>query len=315
MSITTTTQLPAAVQQTLGRRLLSVKVPYLIHTDAAERSSLPRGGGRFKRFRRYEKLATATVPLDNTGNDPAAQLLSTVDIDAEMQFYGTYVQINEQVPLQTQEPVLNEAAKLLGISLRETEDELTRNMLASTAVVISCVSGNNGDSPTELTAEDLQDVYSKLIGNDAKNLLSMVEAENKFGTGPVRNAFPALGHTDLSTSIENITGFLSSSQYANQSKLLEAEYGNVKNFRFLLSSLGSKILNASGNGNPIYNLFCVGVEAYGCVYQDGYKNQLIYRPAIFDGPLAQNFSLGYKFAYAARIFNDAWINNLQSTVI
>jgi hypothetical protein len=61
-----------------------------------------------------------------------------------MQFYGTYVSINEQVPLQTQEPVLNEAAKLLGISLRETEDELTRDMLASTAVVIACVNGVNG---------------------------------------------------------------------------------------------------------------------------------------------------------------------------
>ena len=144
MSITTTTQMPAAVQQTLGRRLLSVKVPYLIHTLPAEKSSLPRGGGRFKRFRRYNKLATATVPLGNTGIDPVAQNLSLVDIDAQMQFYGTYVSINEQVPLQTQEPVLNEAAKLLGISLRETEDELTRDMLASTAVVIACVNGVNG---------------------------------------------------------------------------------------------------------------------------------------------------------------------------
>jgi N4-gp56 family major capsid protein len=211
--------------------------------------------------------------------------------------------------------VLNEAAKLLGISLRETEDELTRDMLASTAVVIACVGGKNGDTPTELTATDLQDVYSKMIGNDAKTLLSMVEAQNKFGTGPVRNAYLALGHTDLSTDIENVANFLSASQYPSQSNLLEAEYGNVKNFRFMLSSLGSKVPNASGLGNPIYNLFCVGVEAFGCVYQDGYKDQLIFRPAIYDGPLAQNFSLGYKFAFAARILNDAWINNLQCTVI
>lgn len=97
MAITTTTQMPAAVQQTLGRRLLSVKVPYLIHTLPAEKSSLPRGGGRFKRFRRYTKLSTATVPLGNSGITPPSQQLSAVDIDAMMQFYGTYVQINEQV--------------------------------------------------------------------------------------------------------------------------------------------------------------------------------------------------------------------------
>ena len=58
------------------------------------------------------------------------------------------------------------------------------------------------DTPTELTAADLQDVYSKMIGNDAKTLMSMVEAQNKFGTGPVRNAYLALGHTDLSSDIE-----------------------------------------------------------------------------------------------------------------
>ena len=79
MSITTTSQLPAAVQQTLGRRLLSVKVPYLVHSLAAEKSSLPRGGGRVKRFRRYNKLNTATVPLGNSGIDPVAQNLSAVD--------------------------------------------------------------------------------------------------------------------------------------------------------------------------------------------------------------------------------------------
>ena len=79
MAITTTTQLPAAVQQTLGRRLLSVKLPYLVHTLAAEKSSLPRGGGRIKVFRRYNKLATATVPLGNSGVDPIAQNLSIVD--------------------------------------------------------------------------------------------------------------------------------------------------------------------------------------------------------------------------------------------
>lgn len=314
MAITTTTQMPAAVQQTLGRRLLSVKVPYLIHTVAADKTSLPRGGGRIKRFRRYTKLATATVPLGNTGVTPPAQQLSAIDLDALMQFYGTYVQINEQVPLQTQEPVLNEASKLLGISLRETEDELTRDMLASTAVVQACVNGVNGDTPTELTSTDIALVVRQLLSNDAKSLMSMVEAQNKFGTGPVRNAYLALGHSDLSGDLQNVAGFLHASQYPSQSSLLEPEWGSVQNLRYLLSSLGSKVLNGSGNGRDLYNVFCIGVEAYGCVYQDGYKDQLLYRPPIFDGPLALNFSLGYKFSYASRIYNDAWIINNQCTL-
>jgi len=41
-----------------------------------------------------------------------------VDIDAKISFYGTYVQLNEQVTLQNQDPVLNECAARLGVSLK-----------------------------------------------------------------------------------------------------------------------------------------------------------------------------------------------------
>lgn len=58
------------------------------------------------------------VPLGNSGVTPPSQVLSAVDIDATMSFYGTYVQINEQVTLQNQDPTLNECAKRLGVSLR-----------------------------------------------------------------------------------------------------------------------------------------------------------------------------------------------------
>lgn len=39
---------------------------------------------------------------------------------------------------------LNECAARLGVSLRQTEDQLTRDMLASTASFINCTGGVNG---------------------------------------------------------------------------------------------------------------------------------------------------------------------------
>jgi hypothetical protein len=39
MAITTTTQMPAPVQQTFSKRLLSVRVPYLIHDIAASKKT------------------------------------------------------------------------------------------------------------------------------------------------------------------------------------------------------------------------------------------------------------------------------------
>ena len=39
---------------------------------------------------------------------------------------------------------MNEAAARLGVSLRQTEDQLTRDMLAAGAGMINCVGGVNG---------------------------------------------------------------------------------------------------------------------------------------------------------------------------
>jgi len=56
--------------------------------------------------------------LGNSGITPPPQNLTAVDIDAKISFYGTYVVLNEQVTLQNQDPVLNECAARLGVSLK-----------------------------------------------------------------------------------------------------------------------------------------------------------------------------------------------------
>jgi N4-gp56 family major capsid protein len=65
---------------------------------------MPRNGGTTLRMRRYNPLNTAMVPLGNSGVTPPPQNLTAVDIDAKISFYGTYVQLNEQVTLQNQDP-------------------------------------------------------------------------------------------------------------------------------------------------------------------------------------------------------------------
>lgn len=105
---------------------------------------MPANGGTTLRQRRYNQLQPALVPLGNSGITPPSQALTAVDIDARISFYGSYVQLNEQVTLQAQDAPLNEAAIRLGVSLRWTEDQLTRDMLAATAGQINCVGGVNG---------------------------------------------------------------------------------------------------------------------------------------------------------------------------
>jgi len=186
-------------------------------------------------------------------------------------------------------------------------------MLAATASVINSVGGVNGDNPTELTRSDVDQVVMALLGNDAKSIFENIEGEDKFGTAPVRNSFMALTHTDLSADLNNVAGFIPSAQYPSQKNILQAEYGSVSQLRFMLSSIGSITSAASNNGSDVYNIFCVGQEAYGIIEQDGATAEFIYLPPQYSGPLALNSSAAWKMAFVPRILNDLWVLNLRAT--
>jgi len=187
-------------------------------------------------------------------------------------------------------------------------------MLAATAAFANCVGGVDGDNPTEITRSDVDYVVRTLRGNNAYSFVTGVEGENKFGTAPVRDAYFGLGHTNLIGQLDNVNGFIQKWNYPNQQSTLDAEWGTVANVRFLLSSIGSVTPDASMLGADVYNIFCVGRESYAAVEQDGYSAQFIYRPPIYDGPLALNASVGYKFAEVPRILNDQWLLNLRCTL-
>lgn len=187
-------------------------------------------------------------------------------------------------------------------------------MLAATAGFVNCVLGTNGDNPTQITRGDVDAVVRTLLNNNAYTIMDNIEGDDKFGTAPVRDAYFALCSTQLTGNLDNVVGFIQKNQYPSPMNALRSEWGSIGNLRFLVSSIGSVTPNASFLGADVYNIFCVGMEAYACIEQDGYSASFIYRPPIYDGPLALNASVGYKFAEVPRITNDLWVLNLRATL-
>jgi len=312
---TTTTVLPPPVQQKFSAKLLSTPQARLIHKLAAVPRTLESNSGDIVRMRRYTRLETAPVPVDPALLNPPAQQLTAVDIDAKLNWYATYILITKQVSLINQDPVLNEAAARLGQSLRETEDQLVRDMLEATASFINCVGGVNGDNPTEIVRSDVDTVIATLQNNDAEFTSEMIEGEDKFGTGPVRDAYFAMASSAMIGQLENVDGFISKAQYPSQSNTLPSEWGTISNTRFFLSSRGSVTQNASLLGADVYNVFVTGQEAYTCIDLSGATAQFIYHPPGHgDDPCELRQTAGYRMAYATRITNDSWVINLRATL-
>jgi N4-gp56 family major capsid protein len=213
-----------------------------------------------------------------------------------------------------QDPVLNQTVSLLAQSMRETEDELIKNMLASTAAVVNCTNGVNGDTPTEQSRADYDNVVLQLLGNDAMMISDNIEGTLRFGTAPIREAFWGMMNTAVLDDLEAVTGFVSQAQYPSNMNVLNAEWGSVGNVRLLYSSRGSVSPNASLNGNNVYNIFITGQEAYAIVELTTATASFIYTPPGGPTDPLRRLQLGaYKFAQVPRILNDAWIFNMRCT--
>jgi N4-gp56 family major capsid protein len=314
MSITTTSNLPAPILQSLAPGMLSVPTPNFNYIIPAEKYSMPRQGGTTMRFLRPVPLQPPVVQLGNTGIEPPSQVATREIVDAAMAFYGTSVILNEQVVIQDQDPVLSWVTERLGVAMRQAEDIILRDFLLSAASVYNCRGGINGDNPTELTVRDISAVASALDTANAFKFLSGKEGEDRFGSAPVRSAYFFLTSTEMQPTFDAIQQFTSSWNYPNQNDVIYSEYGALLNARILTSSESAVQRNASMNGADVFNNMMIARESYAHIDQDGYSSQLIYRPPIYSGPLALNGTLGVKFAQAQAILQETWLRNVRCTL-
>lgn len=310
-NVTTVAVLPPAVREYYDRLLLMTAYPQLVHCKFAQRRLLPEKMGDTIVFRRYARLATVPVPLVDGITPPGANL-SASNIKAQVDFYGNFVTITNQVELTVEDRVLNESSRLLAQNLAQTMDEVTRDVLASTPSVHLCSQGVNGQTPTELTKPDLDAAVQTLLNNDALMISEVVPGRNAFATAPIRPAFWGYLDTRLLDDLEAVANFINTSNYAAMQTVLDAEWGSTGNIRWLYTSVGS----VSAAATPVFNCFVVAKEAYAVVHLGSESGDFYVEPLGSAGaadPLHQRGTVGWQHPFVARILNDSFLLNVMAT--
>lgn len=308
--------MPPQIQQRYNAKLLSTPERNLVHMLFAVPVELPDNQGFIDRQSRYDRLDLFPVPLDDSQTNPPAQQLNRVDVDCRVRVYATYIVLTRQVTITNEDPVLNSAAARLGQSLRETQDVLVRDQLESSASIINCVGGVNGDLPTEMAISDVDDIVTVLQNNSAEYITNIVEADLKFGTSPIGDSYGCMLTTRMIPVLNNVAGMVRKFQYPNISQTLSTEWSGVNNVRFFVSEQGSVTPNASLLGNDIANCFVAAKESYKVVWQAGGKARFIYLPPGYNNdPCMLRHTAGCSFYQGQCITNDLWIQNLRSTGI
>ena len=308
--------MPPQIQQRYNQKLLSTPERNLIHNLFAVPVELPDNQGFIDRQSRYDRLDLFPVPLDDAQTNPPSQQLNRVDVDCRVRVYATYIVLTRQVTITNEDPVLNSAAARLGQAMRETQDVVQRDNLESSASVINCVGGTNGDLPTEMSVSDVDDVVTVLQGNSAEYITNMIEAENKFSTSAIGDSYGCMLTSRMIPVLNAIAGFTRKQFYPNQQQTLSSEWGGVNNIRFFISEQGSVTPNASLAGADVANCFVAAKESYKVVWQAGGKAKFIYLPPGYNNdPCMLRHTAGCSFYQGQCITNDLWIQNLRSTGI
>lgn len=312
-SITNTFNLAPEVPVQALEDFLSTPMFNLIHSFGVDLYHAEAYLGKTTRMSRFERLSTEGGQLDGSGIDPAPEVPVRTDIDAKMEVFAKSIVVNEQVILWNNPRTYSKFTALLGQWMREKEDLLMRDLYSSSVTYLNATGGLNADSPTSISRNDVNNIESILLNNDARTMLESINAENKFSTGPTRDAFIALASTALTNDLQSVQGVLLKNAYPSQDGLRQEEYCSISRFRFFVSSKAAKEPGASMLGRTVYTIPMYGLEAAAKIEQNQYTAVIGSRPAWVVSSVAQNSGLYARFALARAITNQNWISGLKVT--
>jgi len=308
---TTTANVDPAVALFYDKILLDRALPKLIHDIAGQQRNLRQRSGNTIKFRRYNSLPLANVPLAE-GQPPPLNQLSKTDLLATIQQFAGAVAITDVIKYTVEDDTMQETTQLQGEQMGLTLDTILRDVLCASASYRTCVTGINGGTPTELNQVDIDNSIVALLGGNAEYLEEVKEASTGIGTTPIAPAFVGIGHTDELPTLKNCTDWIPSFKYPKADPMHRAELGATGYVRWLLTT-NAKIATT---GPKVYNNLMIGRNAYGVIELDDATVQNIFHDFGSAGPMDpanQLASMGWKTWFVARILNDAFILILAAT--
>ena len=262
-----------------NRTLLSRLLPELIHAQLGDKKPFKARNGRQQKFRRWKSLAVDESPTPLVeGNPGTGQTLEYEEYTVELKHYGKFLEITDEVDLLMEDPVLTEAAMLLGEQAGLTVDRIYREVMNAGTAIYRCSATPAGARNTvnsKITSTSLEIALRTLRRHNVKKWTRGINASTGVGTSPVRAAYWGICHPDLITDLENLPDFVHVSKYASQTGVDPNEVGSWKDIRILCTtnarvwtSTGAAVgatglLSTDATNIDVYSLLIVGQNAYG----------------------------------------------------
>ena len=301
---------------------------------------------KWRRIEQETPSTTALTELTTTasfmmGRD--ADTPSFTDVTATVAKYGQFYIVNEEVDLYNPNRTTDELVDVLGESAGRSLNQLMRDIMEDNATQRFAANvGSAGAVHAIVTIGDLNYSINELTRNSARPFTPMTSGSQNIGTAPILRSYWAICHPDVAHDVAGLTGFTSVEKYAQQTAIVEGEFGYYsragRGVRFVMSedasidlsagaALSGADLRTQSSRTSVYTICIYGQDAFGSVGLGKKHPDGIYRAGDNTGswemifhergsggisdPFNEIATLAWKAFFAGAVLNSNWSRALR----
>ena len=269
------------------------------------------------------------------GVTPPAQQVVPHDVKVQLRQYSVLFRYTDQVRDLYEDDVVMQISTRCGEATGLVRELIRYGAIracvnryygaVSTAMNAAVASGRNAvGGPFSLNT--LRQISTQLMANGGETVRPPMR-DRKAGNDitQVEPAYVVFCHTDMQTTIRQLSGFIHCTKYAGTKTLSKYEFGAVENFRFILSKelgaykgVGSNTTTGLINSNSrvdVYPVLVVAMHAWADVKLNGDSFSPFHIPADKRDkmdPTGVSGFIGTKFYAAPFVQNDGWMAVIES---
>lgn len=306
----------------VSKQMLERAAPFLTLEQFGESKPLPSNSSQSIKLRRYKSLA-ADVKTLTEGVTPSATAIVAEDVVINLVQMGDWVEITDVIQDTHEDPVLSEAADILG----EQAAQMVENyrwgqlVLGTNAEFSGATTSNRTYVNAAFSTSFQRKITKKLKKFHAKKITKKVSSTPNYKTENVAPSYVCVTHTDLENDLRSQSAFVPVENYASATTTFEGEIGKIDDVRYIITPLAPIYTDAATNvalnsslvgttKNDVYVMLFFGARAFG---NSALKNETAIKPVIrpikadSSDPLGQRGSVGWKSWTGCKILNDAFM--------
>lgn len=271
----------------------------MFYAQFAKKQTLPANHGKTVEWRKWNTFAKASRLQE--GVIPTGQKFGMSYKTGEINQYGTYAAVTDQLELHAYDDVILGATEEMGASAAETQETLIRDgLLVNTNVLycdnISLADGSFNSTPTSCATMEASATYMSTLTPDSVAKGVTIMKKNRVPT--INGKYYAVIHPSVAYDLRKSKEWIEAHKYAATSEIFNGEIGELHNCRFIENVFAPVLADSYVNkaGGVTYATYMFGKDAFGIIDPEGGALEMIVKDkSQVGGPLNQYSTIGYKF--------------------